>query len=359
MTSTIRATSSSRKGSGPSATGDTSSKPAAISAPATTRRRTRRVLITGGAGFVGVNAADHLIGSGWHVTVLDNLSRSGTERNLKWLMSRHAKAASFVKEDIRNAAALPVHIKNQDAILHLAGQVAVTTSLIDPVTDFEVNAGGTVNVLEAARKHNPEAPFVFASTNKVYGKLEKNNRACKETQGIDFHSPYGCSKGAADQYVRDYARCYHMNTVVLRQSCIYGAHQYGTEDQGWVAHFVHSILKGRPLTIYGDGKQVRDLLDARDLSRLYEQVIDEIDKCRGEIYNVGGGPENERNLLEVIDRIGELSGKKPQYTFADWREGDQEYYVSDITKAKEQLGWSPQIAFDQGLSDLVAWAASI
>jgi len=316
-------------------------------------------LITGGAGFLGVNAADHMVGAGWHVTVLDNLSRAGTERNLKWLTSRHASATTFVQEDIRNAQALADHVKNQDAILHLAGQVAVTTSLIDPVTDFDVNAGGTVNVLEAARKHNPEAPFVFASTNKVYGKLGKSNRACKETQPIDFHSPYGCSKGAADQYVRDYGRCFQMNTVVLRQSCIYGAHQYGTEDQGWVAHFVHSILKDRPLTIYGDGTQVRDLLDARDLSRLYEQVISDIDKSRGEIYNVGGGPENERNLLEVIERIGTLTGKQPQYTFADWREGDQEYYVSDVTKANEQLGWKPQIPFEQGLKDLVAWASSI
>jgi CDP-paratose 2-epimerase len=264
-----------------------------------------------------------------------------------------------VNEDIRNAQALGAQVKNQDAILHLAGQVAVTTSLVDPATDFDVNAGGTVNMLEAARKHNPEAPFVFASTNKVYGKLEKSNRACKETQAVDFHSPYGCSKGAADQYVRDYARCFHMNTVVLRQSCIYGAHQYGTEDQGWVAHFVHSILKERPLTIYGDGTQVRDLLDARDLSRLYEQVITDIERARGEIYNVGGGPENERNLLEVIERIGTLTGKQPRYTFADWREGDQEYYVSDITKAKEQLDWKPEIPFDQGLHDLVAWASSI
>jgi len=337
MTSSTRATSSPRGGSG----------------------RTRRILITGGAGFLGVNAADHMVGAGWHVTVLDNLSRAGTEGNLKWLTSRHSSATTFVKADVRNAQALAEHVMNQDAILHLAGQVAVTTSLVDPVTDFDVNAGGTVNMLEAARKHNPEAPFVFASTNKVYGKLERNNRACKETQAIDFHSPYGCSKGAADQYVRDYARCFQMSTVVLRQSCIYGAHQYGTEDQGWVAHFVHSILNDRPLTIYGDGAQVRDLLDARDLSRLYARVIDDVDKTRGQIYNVGGGPENERNLLEVIEQIGRLTNKQPRYAFADWREGDQEYYVSDITKAKEQLGWEPEVSFDQGLQDLVTWAASV
>jgi CDP-paratose 2-epimerase len=319
----------------------------------------RRVLITGGAGFLGVNAAAHLINEGWHTTVLDNLSRPGTERNLKWLISRHPNRMTFIKEDVRNAGALAEHVKNQDAILHLAGQVAVTTSLVDPGTDFDVNARGTLNVLEAVRVHNREAPFVFASTNKVYGKLDHNNAACKETQPIDFHSPYGCSKGAADQYVRDYARCFQMNTVVLRQSCIYGAHQYGTEDQGWVAHFVHSILNRRPLTIYGDGKQVRDLLDARDLCALYSTVIEKIDTTRGEIYNVGGGPPNQRNLLEVIDQIGELTNARPQYSFADWREGDQAFYVSDITKAKEDLGWEPKIQFDSGLRDLVAWAASI
>jgi CDP-paratose 2-epimerase len=319
----------------------------------------RRILITGGAGFLGVHATLRMIEGGWHVTLLDNLSRPGTERNLKWLIHEHPAETTFIKEDVRNGTALPEHVKNQDAILHLAGQVAVTTSLLDPVTDFDVNAGGTLNLLEAARKHNPDAPFVFASTNKVYGKLENNNVACKESQPIDFHSPYGCSKGSADQYVRDYARCFHMNTVVLRQSCIYGAHQYGTEDQGWVAHFVHSIINKRPLTIYGDGKQVRDLLDARDLSALYQAAIDNIETTRGEVYNVGGGPPNQRNLLEVIDQIGELTNARPEYSFSDWREGDQAYYVSDIAKVKEHLGWEPQIQFDRGLKDLVAWASSI
>jgi CDP-paratose 2-epimerase len=322
-------------------------------------RPPRRILITGGAGFLGVNAAVRMIDDGWRVTVLDNLSRPGTERNLKWLITEHAAEMTFVKEDVRNASALTEHVKNQDAILHLAGQVAVTTSLIDPVADFEVNAAGTLNLLEATRKHNPEVPFVFASTNKVYGKLDNNNVACNESQPIDFHSPYGCSKGAADQYVRDYARCYQMNTVVLRQSCIYGAHQYGTEDQGWVAHFVHSIINKRPFTIYGDGMQVRDVLDARDLSDLYATVIENIDKTRGEIYNVGGGPPNQRNLLEVIERIGSLTKTKPDYTFSDWREGDQTFYVSDITKANVDLGWVPHIPFDQGLGDLVRWAYGV
>jgi CDP-paratose 2-epimerase len=325
----------------------------------TAARVSRRILITGGAGFLGVNAAVHMIDVGWHVTLLDNLSRPGTERNLKWLITQYPTHTTFIKEDVRNATALSDHVKNQDAILHLAGQVAVTTSLKDPVTDFDVNAAGTLNLLEAVRKHNTEAPFVFASTNKVYGKLENNNVACKESQPIDFHSPYGCSKGAADQYVRDYARCFHMNTVVLRQSCIYGAHQYGTEDQGWVAHFVHSILNDRPLTIYGDGTQVRDLLDARDLSAMYESVIENIDKTRGEIFNVGGGPANQRNLLEVIDQIGQITNTKPDFSFADWREGDQTYYVSDIEKANQLLGWVPRVDFDAGLLDLIAWARSV
>jgi CDP-paratose 2-epimerase len=319
----------------------------------------RQLLITGGAGFLGVNAAIHMVRAGWRVTVLDNLSRAGTDRNLEWLMQHHGDAVSFIKEDVRNAQALAPHVKQKDAVLHLAAQVAVTTSLVDPVTDFDVNAGGTVNVLEAVRKHNREAPVIFASTNKVYGKLPKSNSACKETQPLDFHSPYGCSKGAADQYVRDYARCFGMNTVVLRQSCIYGAHQYGTEDQGWVAHFVHSILNDRALTIYGDGTQVRDLLDARDLSRLYALVIERIGKTRGEVYNVGGGPQNQRNLLEVIARIGELTRREPRYSFADWREGDQEFYVSDVTKARDELGWSPEIDFDHGLRDLIAWAKTL
>src|SRR5258706_1073038 len=319
----------------------------------------RRVLITGGAGFLGVNAAMQFIGDGWHVTLLDNLSRPGTERNLKWLITKYPARTTFVKEDVRNASALAPHVKNQDAILHLAGQVAVTTSLVDPITDFDVNAAGTLNVLEAVRLHNPKAPFLFASTNKVYGKLDRNNVACKETQPIDFHSPYGCSKGAADQYVRDYARVFGMNTVVLRQSCIYGAHQYGTEDQGWVAHFVHSILKERSLTIYGDGTQVRDLLDARDLCALYAIAIDKIGITRGQIYNVGGGPENQRNLIEVIDQIGELAGKRPQFTFADWREGDQKFYVSDISKARRDLASEPHIAFDRVLRELISWAESV
>src|SRR3979490_1762586 len=216
------------------------------------RRPERRILITGGAGFLGVNAAIHLIKDGWEVTVLDNLSRPGTERNPKWLLTRYPHRVTFVKEDIRNKSALAEHVKDQHAILHLAGQVAVTTSLVDPLPGFEVNAFGTFNVLESVRLNNPEAPFLFSSTNKVYGKLDHNSGPCKESQPIEVHRPAGHTTGAADQYVRDYARLSQNNTVVLRQSCIYGAHRSATRDQGRVAHFVHWILRDRPLTIFGD-----------------------------------------------------------------------------------------------------------
>ena len=317
------------------------------------------MLVTGGAGFLGINAASHFIGQGWYVTLLDNLSRPGTERSLKWLITRYPDRITFVKEDVRNAPALPAHVRNQDAVLHLAAQVAVTTSLADPATDFEINARGTLNVLEAVRLHNHDSPLLFASSNKMYGELAQNNVACKETQPIDLRSPYACSKGAADQYVRDYSRTYDMNTVVLRQSSVYGAHQHGTEEQGWVAHFAQAIARDRPVTVYGDGTQVRDLLDARDVCALYSIAIDKIGIARGEVYNVGGGPENARSLLEVIARIGELTGRKPQLKFAPWREGDQRYYVSDISKAALDLGWMPRVRFDHGLRDLISWVESV
>jgi len=320
--------------------------------------RGRRVFLTGHTGFKG----------GWLALLLEHLGAVVTGYAIDvpttpsfYESARVAEGIESVTGDIRVVAAVTRAMEQArpQVVFHLAAQSLVRRSHEEPVETFTTNVLGTANVLEAVRLHNHDAPLVFASTNKVYGKLDHNNAACKETQPIDFHSPYGCSKGAADQYVRDYARCFGMNTVVLRQSCIYGAHQYGTEDQGWVAHFVHSILKERPLTIYGDGTQVRDLLDARDLSSLYATVIDKIGITRGEIYNVGGGPENQRNLLEVIDQIGELTGKKPQYSYADWREGDQSFYVSDISKAKNDLGWEPQVAFDRGLRDLISWAESV
>ncbi len=317
-----------------------------------------QLLITGGAGFLGVNAAAHFAGAGWTVTLLDNLSRRGSERNVQRLLAAHPRRLRVLRADIRDRAALDEAVKVQDAVLHLAAQVAVTSSLVDPLADFEINARGTLNLLEAVRCSAPQAVVIYASTNKVYGALEGNRAPVDERQPLDFHSPYGCSKGAADQYVRDYARCFGLRTVVLRQSCIYGAHQYGTEDQGWVAHFVHAIASGRALTVYGDGTQVRDLLDVRDLCRLYLLTIERIEDCRGQVFNVGGGPVNARSLLEVVGAVEQLVGVRARYSLESWRPGDQRYYVSDISKATEQLGWRPAIPFDAGLKDLVSWAAS-
>lgn len=319
----------------------------------------RRALITGGAGFVGVNAASRLINDGWAVTLLDNLSRPGTERNLKWILTRHPTRATFVKDDVRNADVLAEHIGGMDAVLHLAAHVGVRASIDDPVSDFDVNARGTLNVLEAVRLHNPDTPVVHASTSKVYATLEPK-RPCKESQPLDLRTPYACSKGAADQYVRDYARVFDMNTVVLRISTVYGTHQYGGEDDGWVARFTHAILSDRPIKVQGDGTQVRDLLDVSDLSALLTTVIDKIGIARGEVYNVGGGGENQRSVLEVVDEIGELTGRKPRYDFAEPREsGDADYYVSDVEKAGRDLGWEPKVDVGRGLRELVAWAESV
>lgn len=330
----------------------------------------RDILITGGAGFIGVNAADHFARQGDQVTLFDNLSRSGTERNLEWVTAAHPEAVRFVRGDVRDPDALKAEVAGRSAVIHLAAQVAVTTSLTEPATDFGINAQGTFNLLEAVRLEAADAPVLFASTNKVYGALEDweleptatrwmpaaDTAGVPESQPLDFHSPYGCSKGAADQYVRDYARCFGLKTVVFRQSCVYGAHQYGNEDQGWVAHFVHSLVAGRPITIYGDGRQVRDLLDVRDLCRLYELALDGIDRCTGQVFNIGGGHGNTRSVLEVVLDIERLLESDAHYSFSDWRQGDQPYYVSDLTWAREVLGWAPSVPFAQGLDDLVEWA---
>ncbi|HET7338828.1 MAG TPA: NAD-dependent epimerase/dehydratase family protein [Candidatus Dormibacteraeota bacterium] len=318
---------------------------------ARTRRPDRRALITGGAGFVGVNTANHLIKNGWAVTLLDNLVRPGTERNLKWILTRYPARVSFVKQDVRNADAIVAHVRDQDAVLHLAVEVGGTA-------DVDVDPRGTLNVLEAVRAHNHDAPVVYMSTSKVYAPLE-DRAPCKETQPLALRGPYASSKGASDQHMRDYAHRFDMNTVVLRLSSIYGVHQYGNEDDGWVARFTHSILHDRPLTIHGDGKEVRDLLDVRDLSALCAAVIDKIGIARGEVYNVGGGGANQSSVLEVGDRIAELTGRQPRYDFAERREDDAAYYVSDIEKARLDLGWEPKIGVERGLRDLVAWAESL
>jgi CDP-paratose 2-epimerase len=318
-----------------------------------------RLLITGGAGFVGINAASHFLSAGWSVTLLDNLSRPGSERNLIWARAEFGPGLAFVRADVRDAAALRGAVLGQDAILHLAAQVAVTTSVVDPIADFEVNAAGTVNLLEAVREQVPEAVLLYASTNKVYGQLVGVERPVDEILPLDPHSPYGCSKAAADQYVRDYARVFGLRTVVLRQSCVYGRHQYGTEDQGWLAHFVHSVLASRPITIFGDGHQVRDLLDVRDLCRLYAIVVDRIEDCRGQVFNIGGGPDNASSLLDTIDSIARLTGLRANYSFADPRPGDQRYYVSDLARVGHVLGWRPRLGVQAGLEHLVDWAADL
>jgi len=318
----------------------------------------RKLLITGGAGFLGVNAAAYFREAGWAVTLLDNLSRPGTERNLAWVRERYGTAIEFIQADIRDRAALDRAVDGVASILHLAAQVAVTSSLRDPVLDFEVNARGTLNLLEAVRTHAPAASVLYASTNKVYGALEGNRQPVDERRPLDFHSPYGCSKGAADQYVLDYARCFGLKTLVFRQSCIYGAHQYGTEDQGWVAHFVHSIVSGQPITIYGDGSQVRDLLDVRDLCQMYAIAMERAETSAGQVFNIGGGVENARSLLDVVAAIERHTGLRARSSFADWRAGDQRYYVSDIGLAQRALGFTPQVGFERGLSDLIAWVRS-
>lgn len=331
----------------------------------------REMLIIGGAGFIGVNAADFFVARGWRVSVLDNLSRRGADRNLDWL--RRRRNVGFTKADIRDAAAMDTTLgeRGYDAVLHLAGQVAVTSSVANPREDFEINALGTLNVLEAVRRHSPQAALLYTSTNKVYGKLddlgviERDGRyaysdaadGVGEGRGLDFHSPYGCSKGAADQYTIDYARIYGLKTTVFRQSCIYGPHQFGVEDQGWVAWFAIAALLDKPLTIYGDGKQVRDVLHIDDLLAAYAAVFEQPDAVTGQAFNVGGGPQHTLSLLELIELLQRRLGKPIAPAFADWRPGDQKVFVSDIAKLRHATGWQPQIGVTDGVGRLVDWIA--
>ncbi len=330
-----------------------------------------KFLITGGTGFIGSNLAHHFLDKGEEVVVFDNLSRSGTEKNLKWLKENHQKSGRFlyIKGDVRTPDSLNNFVSDVDVILHLAAQVAVTTSVEDPRTDFDVNALGTFNVIEAARLHGNNPIIIFTSTNKVYGGMEdisvveKDNRyvfrdyphGIDESRILDFHSPYGCSKGAADQYIRDYARIYGLRTVVFRMSCIYGTRQFGNEDQGWVAHFVISSLMKRGINIYGDGKQVRDILFVDDLVRAFECAIEKIDATQGNVYNIGGGSQNTTSLLELIDLLEQKCGKKIPTTFHDWRPGDQPVYISDVRKAQETFRWVPTISPQEGVTRLMDW----
>lgn len=332
-----------------------------------------RIFITGGAGFIGCNSADHFLQQGHDVTVFDNLSRVGTPVNLAWLRQRHGDRLTFVQGDIRDYAAVASAIVGAEIVLHLAGQVAVTTSVTNPREDFEINALGTFNVLEAVRNHCPKAAFVYSSTNKVYGGMEDVEiievdgryayadfpRGIPETVSLDFHSPYGCSKGAGDQYTVDYARIYGLRTVAFRQSCVYGQRQFGVEDQGWVAHFVIAAVKNRPISIYGDGKQVRDLLHVTDLLAAYEKAIERIDSISGTALNLGGGPDNTFSVWsEFGPLLSELKGELVAVTYGDWRPGDQRVFVSNIEKAKRVLDWQPHVSPTEGIRDLYGWVAS-
>ncbi len=331
--------------------------------------RSKRVLVTGGAGFIGCNTARHFAERNWHVSVLDDLSREGTDKNLEWLGQN--TTFDFEKTDIRDQRAVESVFKDKefDAVIHLAAQVAVTTSVTDPRTDFSINALGTFNLLEAVRRHCPEAVFLFASTNKVYGKIESatydlmgkqyayTNRphGINEQEPLDFLSPYGCSKGAADQYTLDYARIYGIPAAAFRQSCIYGLRQFGVEDQGWLAWFAIASILGKDITIFGDGKQVRDVLHASDLVRAYEAAILNPDKIKGQAFNVGGGPANMLSLLELIEKLETRQGKKIDLKWDDWRPGDQRVYVSDIRKLETTLDWKPEISVDEGVDQLLEW----
>ncbi len=334
----------------------------------------RKALITGGAGFIGVNLAHRLIGQGEQVTIFDNLSRPGTDTNLAWLRDVHGTDSfRFVHAALEDYAALLEATKGAEAIYHLAGQVAVTTSVAEPRPDFMANALGTFNALEAARHAADDPIFIFASTNKVYGGMEgvaiveESTRyryadlryGVPETQPLDFHSPYGCSKGAGDQYVRDYARIFGLRTVVMRQSCVYGYRQFGVEDQGWVAWFVIAAVLGQPITIYGDGKQVRDVLFIEDLLDAYAAAVAHIDRVAGQVYNIGGGPENVMAVwTEFAPLLEQQLGRPIPVSYADWRPGDQHVYVSDIRKATRDLGWSPRVSVEEGVRRLYEWVSA-
>lgn len=335
---------------------------------------TGTVLVTGGAGFIGSNLVASLLNDGYEVTVFDSLHRQGTQHNLEWLMSQHPAARPhFVRGDVRDFQLVKTAAQEADVIYHLAGQVAVTASVTEPRTDFEINTLGTFNVLEAARLAGRQPRIVFTSTNKVYGGIETvavAERATRyeycdlpygisESQPLDFHSPYGCSKGAADQYVRDYGRIYGLPTVVFRMSCIYGPRQFGNEDQGWLAHFMISAITGQPITIYGDGKQVRDVLFVEDLVCALRLAVERIDVTAGEVFNIGGGPANTLSVWAEFGRsLEKLKGERVFVNHEQWRPGDQLCYVSDTRKAERLMGWQPRVDYEAGIRRLWEWVSS-
>lgn len=327
----------------------------------------KSILITGGAGFIGTNLAHKLLNEGKSVTILDSLQRPGVEANLDWLRRTHGSDLNIMVADVRNRYKVQEAVRNAGFVYHLAAQVAVTTSYEQPYYDFETNILGTLNLLESIRNTAHKPPVLFTSTNKVYGNLagldlmpngnryKMNQRKVDENQKLDLHSPYGCSKGSADAYMLDYARMYGLKTVVFRMSCIYGPHQLGTEDQGWVAHFLIQALKGNPITIFGDGKQVRDILYVDDLVHAFQRVYNHIDQLQGEVFNIGGGYDNSISLKEFIHLIEELTGENVTCHHTDWRAGDQKYYVSDIQKFTSLTGWKPEYSVAEGVDRLFQW----
>ncbi|WP_126173683.1 NAD-dependent epimerase/dehydratase family protein [Altericroceibacterium xinjiangense] len=330
------------------------------------------ILVTGGAGFIGSNLAFRLASEGHRVRVFDALNRPGVEANLDWLSRCHGDLIEPVIADVRDADRLADAVRGASAVFHFAAQVAVTTSMADPRSDLEINIGGTFNLLEAVRARAPQAPVIFASTNKVYGDLsgidmkladcgyapdepELARRGVSEHQPLDFHTPYGCSKGAADQYVLDYARSYSMRAAVMRMSCIYGERQMGTEDQGWVAHFLIRALQGETITLYGDGQQVRDICDVADTCEAYRSLLRNIDRVSGRAFNWGGGPDNAVSLLTLLEEIGTIIGHAPKVEFSDWRPGDQRWFVADTRAADEALGLDTRKPWRKGVRDLAGW----
>jgi len=337
-------------------------------------------LITGGCGFMGTNLGDALMSQGEDVIILDNLSRVGSSQNLAWLRSRHGSCFRFVQADIRDSDVIAHLVKETkpDALLHLAGQVAMTTSVKNPHIDFEINALGTLNVLEAVRLHSPDTIVLYSSTNKVYGSLdylrcqERETRyilpdypkGLDETLPLDGHSPYACSKLAADQYMRGYNRTYRVPTVVFRHSSVYGGRQFATYDQGWIGWFCMKALEmsdpaALPFTISGSGKQVRDVLHADDLIRVYLLAVERIDRAAGQVYNIGGGVENSLSLLELFTELGRLTGNKMRFTSLDWRLGDQKVFIADIRKAQLDLGWYPIVKKEDGIRRMLEWSQEV
>ncbi|HEY0548678.1 MAG TPA: NAD-dependent epimerase/dehydratase family protein [Verrucomicrobiae bacterium] len=338
----------------------------------TVPRSKKPVLITGGAGFIGTNVAHRFLSAGQPVVLYDNLSRPGVEKNLEWLRREHGSLVDVIVADVRDAGTLRRVTRDVARVFHFAAQVAVTTSLENPTEDFEINARGTLNLLEALRAQSTPPPLLFTSTNKVYGHMadvqlrvrdgryepadtQLREHGFSEERCVHFHSPYGCSKGCAEQYVLDYAKTFNMPTVVFRMSCIYGLHQFGNEDQGWVAHFLIRALEEQGITIYGDGRQVRDVLFVEDLVDAMLLAHQNIGKLSGEVFNMGGGPQNTTSLLELLDSIKSLHGERPQVKFEDWRPADQQYYVTDTRKFSTATAWCAQVPVREGIQRLYEW----